>query len=93
MKPGVMGILAAIEDAISRGERRLDLGGGTQPYKLRFADADDLLEWGVLAPLKARYPLTRLQVMRQQSRFRARQLFHKLPADQRARVKAVARRR
>jgi CelD/BcsL family acetyltransferase involved in cellulose biosynthesis len=89
LKPGMMGILAATEDAIDRGERRLDLGGGAQPYKLRFADSNDPLEWAVVAPLQARYPRTWFELMRQQSRWRARGAFNQLPAPVRKRLKAA----
>ena len=36
----MLGILDAIEDAFARGDRRMDLGPGAQPYKLRFADGN-----------------------------------------------------
>ena len=83
LKPGMLGILAAIEDAIARGEQRLDLGGGAQPYKLRFADDDDALEWAVLTPLRLRYPLTRAELLPQQLRWRARTAIQRLPAKHR----------
>ena len=89
LKPGMMGILAAIEDATAREERRLDLGGGAQAYKLRFADTNDPLESAVVAPLQARYPRTRLEILRLQLRYRA---FPHLPATVRTGVKAVVRR-
>jgi CelD/BcsL family acetyltransferase involved in cellulose biosynthesis len=47
-KPAMLGILDALEDAFARGDRRLDLGPGAQPYKLRFADGDQPLAWSVL---------------------------------------------
>jgi CelD/BcsL family acetyltransferase involved in cellulose biosynthesis len=49
-KPAMLGILDAIEDAFARGDRRLDLGPGSQPYKLRFADGNAPLAWSVLIP-------------------------------------------
>jgi CelD/BcsL family acetyltransferase involved in cellulose biosynthesis len=49
-KPAMLGILDAIEDAFARGDRRMDLGPGAQPYKLRFADGNDPLAWSVLIP-------------------------------------------
>ena len=52
-------LLAALEDAWGRGDRRFDLGGGDQPYKYRFAEADETLEWWTLAPRGRRYPLVR----------------------------------
>lgn len=92
LKPGMLGILAAIEDATIRGEHRLDLGGGAQPYKLRFADANDPLEWAVVAPVQARYARTRLELLRQQSRWHAGEAFHRLPSDAQVRIKSLIRR-
>lgn len=57
-KPSMLGILDAIEDAFGRGERRMDLGPGAQPYKLRFADGTDPVAWWVLIPAGRRFPLT-----------------------------------
>lgn len=62
VQPSLRGIEAAIRDAIRRGERRLDLGGGTEQYKYRMADAEDVLETTLLLPPGARRPLTRLQL-------------------------------
>jgi CelD/BcsL family acetyltransferase involved in cellulose biosynthesis len=56
-KPAMLGILDAIEDAFARGERRMDLGPGAQPYKLRFADGTDPVAWWVLIPPGRRMPL------------------------------------
>lgn len=56
-KPAMLGILDAIEDAFARGERRMDLGPGAQPYKLRFADGTDPVAWSVLIPGGRRMPL------------------------------------
>lgn len=49
-KPAMLGILDAIEDAFARGDRRMDLGPGAQPYKLRFADGDAPLAWSIVIP-------------------------------------------
>lgn len=64
--PSMVTILAAIEHAFQVGDRRFDLGGGGRPYKYRFADGEDTLVWTTLAPHKARYPLTRLQLLPKQ---------------------------
>jgi CelD/BcsL family acetyltransferase involved in cellulose biosynthesis len=56
-KPAMLGILDAIEDAFARGDRRMDLGPGAQPYKLRFADGTDPVAWWVLIPPGRRMPL------------------------------------
>jgi CelD/BcsL family acetyltransferase involved in cellulose biosynthesis len=57
-KPAILGILYAIEDAFSRGEQRLDLAPGNQPYKLRFADGDDPVAWALVMLPGRRQPLT-----------------------------------
>jgi len=56
-KPAMLGILDAIEDAFARGEQRMDLGPGAQPYKLRFADGTDPLSWWIVVPPGRRMPL------------------------------------
>jgi CelD/BcsL family acetyltransferase involved in cellulose biosynthesis len=62
-KPAMVAIFAAIEDAFERGDARLDLGGGAQDYKLRFADTMDPLRWGGLIPRGPRWPLVRAQML------------------------------
>ena len=57
--PGNQALLPAIEDAIERGEQRLDLGPGAQEYKRRLADGEDLLESLTLVTRSSRYPLVR----------------------------------
>ena len=55
-RPGLTTLVVAVEDALSRGESRLDLGPGGQDYKFRLADSDEVLERihvvppGALAP-------------------------------------------
>jgi CelD/BcsL family acetyltransferase involved in cellulose biosynthesis len=58
LKPAMLGILRAIEDAFARGEHRIDLGAGEQPYKLRFADGNEPVAWSILMPPSARLALT-----------------------------------
>jgi CelD/BcsL family acetyltransferase involved in cellulose biosynthesis len=48
--PSIRNIYAAVGDAIARGDRRIDLGGGGQEYKYRFADGEERLAWWVLVP-------------------------------------------
>jgi CelD/BcsL family acetyltransferase involved in cellulose biosynthesis len=62
-KPAMLGILYAIEDAFARAETRIDLGGGEQPYKLRFADGNDPISWNILIVPGLRLPLTRLRTL------------------------------
>lgn len=62
-QPAMRALVAAIEDAFGRGDRRLDFGGGTERYKYRMADGEDLLESTLVVPRDARYPLTRLGLL------------------------------
>jgi CelD/BcsL family acetyltransferase involved in cellulose biosynthesis len=49
--PSMLSMLDALEDAFARGDRRVDLGPGQQPFKLRMADGDDPVAWTLmLAP-------------------------------------------
>ncbi|HST39198.1 MAG TPA: GNAT family N-acetyltransferase [Conexibacter sp.] len=57
-KPAQLSIFDAIEECFERGDARMDLGPGQQPYKLRFADGDDPVAWNVLAVPGRRLPLT-----------------------------------
>jgi CelD/BcsL family acetyltransferase involved in cellulose biosynthesis len=57
LSPAMLAKLAALEDAFSRGERRVDLGPGVQIAKLRLADGDDPLAWTVLMLPGRRLPL------------------------------------
>jgi CelD/BcsL family acetyltransferase involved in cellulose biosynthesis len=57
--PGNQAVLAAIKDAIERGETRVDLGPGPQEYKLRLADGEDVIESLTLVTRSRRYPLAR----------------------------------
>jgi CelD/BcsL family acetyltransferase involved in cellulose biosynthesis len=50
LKPSMLAILEAIEDAFGRGERMLDLGAGQQDYKLRFSDRVETLQWAAIVP-------------------------------------------
>jgi CelD/BcsL family acetyltransferase involved in cellulose biosynthesis len=61
--PGMHSMLSAIELAWSLGDRRVGLGPGTEPFKSRFADAEDSLEWWVLAPPGLRVPRTPAQAV------------------------------
>lgn len=59
--PGMLAILAAVEDSFERGETLLDLGGGEARYKDRLADEDRPVAWRTSYPRGARYPLARLR--------------------------------
>lgn len=66
MHPSMLTILAAVEHACDTGAERVNLGAGGRPYKYRFADSADSLEWVTLVPHKPRYPVTRLQLLPRQ---------------------------
>jgi len=91
VKPSMLTILAALEDAISRGERRLDLGVGTHPYKLRFANTEDTLTWGGLIVRNARWPRTSAELAPRVLRYRGKLLARSLPAPVTERLEAAAR--
>jgi len=78
-EPSMLAVRAALEDAIARGERRLDLGVGEHAYKLRFADAADTLTWGGLVAHNGRWPRTRAELMPRVARYRAKQALRSLP--------------
>jgi len=93
VKPTMLTILAAIEDAIGRGERRLDLGAGTHDYKMRFADGADPLSWGGLILRNRRWPRTRAELASRVLRFRAKRIVRSLPEPVTRRIERTARAR
>jgi CelD/BcsL family acetyltransferase involved in cellulose biosynthesis len=72
LKPSMLCLLDAVEDAFAHGAQQLDLGVGEQEYKLRFADGDAPLAWGVLLAPTARMPLTAARTARAAARSRLR---------------------
>ena len=62
-QPSMRVLVEAIEDAMGRSDRSLDLGGGSEGYKMRLADGEDLLETCLVVPRGAGYSLTRLQLV------------------------------
>jgi CelD/BcsL family acetyltransferase involved in cellulose biosynthesis len=92
LKPTMLTILAALEDGIRRGERRLDLGAGEHPYKQRFADGDDPLTWGGLIVRNRRWPRTAAELAPRLARQRARVLVAHLPEPVAAQVKRLVKR-
>jgi CelD/BcsL family acetyltransferase involved in cellulose biosynthesis len=93
LKPSMLTILAALEDAISRGEQRLDLGVGSHEYKRRFADSEDTLTWGGLVVRNRRWARTRAELMPLVLRYRAKRLVLALPEPLTERVEATLRAR
>jgi CelD/BcsL family acetyltransferase involved in cellulose biosynthesis len=93
VKPSMLTILAALEDSIARGDKRLDLGAGTHAYKLRFADGDDALTWGGVIVHNRRWARTRAELMPRVLRYRGKLLVRALPASVTERVEAAVRAR
>jgi len=93
LKPSMLTILAAIEDAIGRGERRMDLGVGTHEYKLRFADGEDQITWGGVIARNHRWPATRAELAPLVLRYRAKRAVEALPDPVTDRVAAAVRAR
>lgn len=61
--PALLSLLKEVEHAHEAGGRRLDLGGGGQPYKYEFANADETLEWTCLTLPTLRAPLARVALL------------------------------
>lgn len=93
LKPTMLTILAALEDGIARGEQSLDLGAGTHPYKLRFADGNDPLTWGGLVVRNRRWPRTRAELLPRVLRYRSKQGIEALPAPLTERIATLIRAR
>ena len=91
-RPSLVGMLAAIEDAIARGEETLDLGGGAYDYKLRIADGDRPLVSAALVPRGRGHLRERAALAPRALRLRARQAVAALPAAQQARMRRLAAR-
>lgn len=88
-KPAQQTLLFAIEDAIGRGDRRIDLGPGAQDYKLRMADGEDSVETETLVPRGAAYPLARARLAPYQARAG---LSRRLTPDAKRRLRRLLRR-
>jgi len=57
MGPALLALLYKIKDGFLHGDRRLQLGWGGQAYKLRFANEDAPVIWGMLLPPGRRLPI------------------------------------
>lgn len=88
-KPALQTLLAAVEDAFERGDRRVDFGRGAHPYKQRFAEGDHPIAWYTLFPRTPRYLLTRAQTLPRHLRWGLRHAIERLPDDQRRRLKRL----
>jgi CelD/BcsL family acetyltransferase involved in cellulose biosynthesis len=91
LRPPLLAIAAAVEDGFERGEQRLDLGSGANPYKLRFSDVEPSLTWLSVRIRDRRYPLTWAQLLPSDLRWYSRVAVNRLPEGARERLKATAR--
>lgn len=82
-RPSMLGIVAAIEDALQRGEAHCDLGPGAQPYKYRLADGEQRAEWLTVVPAGPRGALTELTLV-------PRRAWRAAPGDVRSAVRRAA---
>jgi CelD/BcsL family acetyltransferase involved in cellulose biosynthesis len=89
-KPSLLVLLAALEDAWTRGDNRFDLGGGGQDYKYRFADDTERLDWVTVIPPGWRRPVTQLSLATVRAR---RTALSKLTPRTQARLRALVGRR
>jgi CelD/BcsL family acetyltransferase involved in cellulose biosynthesis len=92
LRPGQLTIIAALRDALARGERRIDFGGGEARYKRRFSDEDHPLVWRTTLLRGVRYPLTRAQLAPKHVRWAARDAAAALPPERRDQLKRLVRR-
>ena len=93
LRPSLVCLLDAVEDVFERGAQRFDLGVGVQSYKLRFADGNAQLAWGVLMAPGARLPLTAARTVPALARARLRDGARRmLSDDQVARLRSAPRR-
>jgi len=90
--PGLLMLRTVIEEAFASGARRLDLGVGAEPYKLRLATGDAPITWTGIVPRTRRYPLTQSRLTRDRIRWLRNRLVKRLPDKTRARLKRVLRR-
>lgn len=54
----MLALLDAVEESFASGDEHIDLGLGSEPHKLRFADGDDPVTWTVLVVPGRRLPIT-----------------------------------
>lgn len=87
-QPALQAILTAIEDSWTRGEKRVDLGGGGQSYKYRFANGEDSLAWLTLVPRGSSLPMALAQMAPGLARSFASR---RLPDEWKERLKKVLR--
>ncbi len=87
--PGSQALLYGIEDAMERGDRRLDLGPGAQQYKMRLADSQTEVDTVTLVGRGAAYPLDRARLAPYQARWA---LSRRLSPETKQRLRRLVRR-
>jgi CelD/BcsL family acetyltransferase involved in cellulose biosynthesis len=93
LKPSLLCLLDAVQDAFDRGADRIDLGVGVQSYKLRFADGNAPLAWGILMAPGPRLPLTAVRTLPALAQARLRDGARRVLPEQRVEQLRAARRR
>ena len=79
LSPGRLAMVQAIEEICERDERRLDLGGGSDPYEVRLANDNEPVVWRTAFPRGLRYLLTRTQLLPKHLRHHLRAVARRLP--------------
>ncbi|HEX2160777.1 MAG TPA: GNAT family N-acetyltransferase [Thermoleophilaceae bacterium] len=87
--PSILTMLEAVADAAQRGERRISLGPGDQPYKGTLADERSEISLTTLVPRGAAYPLARARLAPYQARG---ELAKRLSPEAKRRVRGLVRR-
>jgi CelD/BcsL family acetyltransferase involved in cellulose biosynthesis len=88
--PGLVALMAAIEDAIDRGDRRLNLGPGMHDYKQRLSDGREQLFTWTLCPRGPDYARARATLGLARGR---RAVAHALPESALERYRRLRSRR
>ncbi|MGN6189230.1 MAG: GNAT family N-acetyltransferase [Conexibacter sp.] len=93
LKPSLLCLLDAVEEAFALNQARIDLGVGVQSYKLRFADGSAPLAWGILMAPGPRLPLTAARSMPALTQARLRESARRLLSERQVeRLRATRRR-
>jgi len=88
LSPARLSVLHVIEDAFERGAARVDLGEGLFPYKRRFSENIEELEWRWLVPPGPAHALGRASVLPSRVRW---WLSRTLSAEHKAALRRVLR--
>lgn len=90
--PAMHGLVVAVQDAIRRGDRRVDFGQGDHQYKLRLADGDAPVAWPSLYPRTVWALPARAVALLGRLRIRCSTAVDRLPLGLGARIRRLARR-